>query len=265
MSITRRGGAHILKLIESGADPAVIADVVQVYSKDDGGVAQLFAESGDGTVTQLTPGASVASSLVLAAPVASPAAVNLSTEGDVDWFTLLTANRPSLVALAALHSKRSGGWIANSFEWVNGGVGATVAIPGAVTTPAKTTNAADTTSTTPLAGNTQIASIRVASDVLIGFGFRFRVPSFGAQRVLRLYTVNQSSDIEVTAELSDGSAAPVSDTSSSGAGVILDREWEITYTAAVGVDLIVTCISIVNNSVANYSDVNLNSITLGTV
>lgn len=264
-SLIRRGGAHLLKLIQSGADPAVIADVVQLYAKDDGGVVQLFAEAGDGTVTQLTPSGAASSSLALAAPVVSPAAVNLSNEGDVDWFALVTANRPSLLTLPQLHSKRSGGWIASSFEWVNGGVGATIAVPGGVFTPAKTTNAADTTSTTALAASGVITSLRVASNVLTGFGFRFRVPGFNAQRVLRLYTVNQSSHLEVTAALSDGSAAPVSDSNAAGAGVTLDNEWEITYTAPAGVDLIVTCVSIANTSVANYSDCNINAITLGTV
>src|SRR5574341_66708 len=54
-SIIRRGGSQILKLIESGADPALIADAVQLYAKDDGGTAQLFAEDGAGTIYQLTP------------------------------------------------------------------------------------------------------------------------------------------------------------------------------------------------------------------
>jgi hypothetical protein len=57
MSLFRRGKAALLKIIPSGADPAVDPDAVQVYAKDAGGGAgfQLFAEDANGAVYQLTP------------------------------------------------------------------------------------------------------------------------------------------------------------------------------------------------------------------
>lgn len=53
-SSARRAGVELLKLIES-ADPGAVADVAFVYTKDVAGVTQLFAQTSDGTVYQLTP------------------------------------------------------------------------------------------------------------------------------------------------------------------------------------------------------------------
>jgi hypothetical protein len=86
MAIVRRGGAHILKLIESGADPAAIADVVQVYSKDDAGIAQLFARSSDGTVHQLTPSGGSSISI-------TPAALAAGTTNNYAPAGIATAKR----------------------------------------------------------------------------------------------------------------------------------------------------------------------------
>lgn len=55
MSIIRRAGAQLLKIIKRALDPTAEADRVQLYSKDVAGVSQLFAIASDGTVTQLTP------------------------------------------------------------------------------------------------------------------------------------------------------------------------------------------------------------------
>jgi hypothetical protein len=55
MSITRRAGAEILRLIESASDPAAVADRVLVYVKDFAAVSQVFARASDGTVYQITP------------------------------------------------------------------------------------------------------------------------------------------------------------------------------------------------------------------
>lgn len=50
----RRAGANILNVIASAADAAAVASQVQVYSKVVSGIAQLFARTSDGTITQLT-------------------------------------------------------------------------------------------------------------------------------------------------------------------------------------------------------------------
>lgn len=55
MSDFRRPGAEILSVIERTGDPGAQADRILVYGKDVVGVTQLFAQSSDGTVHQLTP------------------------------------------------------------------------------------------------------------------------------------------------------------------------------------------------------------------
>lgn len=48
-------GTDVLTVPESAADPAAVANQIQVYSKDDGGVTQLFARDSAGNIYQLTP------------------------------------------------------------------------------------------------------------------------------------------------------------------------------------------------------------------
>jgi len=47
--------ANLLTLLEQSGDPSVVVNGGTVYTKDVGGVTQLFYEASDGTVTQLTP------------------------------------------------------------------------------------------------------------------------------------------------------------------------------------------------------------------
>ena len=54
-SISRRGGTKRIRVAERSSDPGGTASEVQVYSKDVSGTAELFAQSGGGTVNQLTP------------------------------------------------------------------------------------------------------------------------------------------------------------------------------------------------------------------
>lgn len=58
MSFFRRAGALIARFFNSAVDPAAVATEFKLYSKDDGGVSQLFGRSDDGTVHQITPPAS---------------------------------------------------------------------------------------------------------------------------------------------------------------------------------------------------------------
>lgn len=58
-SIVRRAGTKLATFLARLADPGAVAGRVQVYSKIASGIAQLYARSGDGTVWQLTPVATV--------------------------------------------------------------------------------------------------------------------------------------------------------------------------------------------------------------
>jgi hypothetical protein len=58
MSFFRRAGALIARFFTSAADPGAAVGEFQLYSKGDGGgVTQLFGQSDDGTVHQITPAA----------------------------------------------------------------------------------------------------------------------------------------------------------------------------------------------------------------
>lgn len=61
MGLFRRGSDDTLRLIERNptTDPSAVAKHVLVYGKDVAGVTQLFARASDGTVSQLTPGATI--------------------------------------------------------------------------------------------------------------------------------------------------------------------------------------------------------------
>ena len=52
----RRPGAENVRIVEVAADPAAVADQVQVYGKDVLGVTQLFARASDGTIEQISGG-----------------------------------------------------------------------------------------------------------------------------------------------------------------------------------------------------------------
>lgn len=54
-SSVRRAGSKLLSLITRAVDPGAAAGRLELYAKDVTGVAQLFAQSSDGTVSQLTP------------------------------------------------------------------------------------------------------------------------------------------------------------------------------------------------------------------
>jgi len=55
MSLIRRAGAEVLRLLKLAVDPAAAADEVQVYQKKVSGVTQLSARVDNGAIYQLTP------------------------------------------------------------------------------------------------------------------------------------------------------------------------------------------------------------------
>jgi hypothetical protein len=55
MSWFRRAGAEIARILERTANPGAVANELQLYAKDAAGVTQLFAQTSDGSIYQLTP------------------------------------------------------------------------------------------------------------------------------------------------------------------------------------------------------------------
>lgn len=253
MSIIRRGGAHILKLIESGADPAVIADHVQVYSKDDAGTAQLFAMDGAGAVYQLTPSSGGASSVVVT-DEALDVDPNLSTEGTVDWYAQIAATNPPQGANTSIvHSKNTGGWIFNSFAWVFAGGAPALDAP---TSNTRSTTAADSLASAALVANNVVT--RMANSAATGWGFMFRVPApAGIARTLRVRTSVVEATMDFTASLTDGSAT---DTQTLVGAPSTSRIVVVNYTSATDCELVFRAHATANGGVGN--SIRFNGATL---
>lgn len=94
-------------ILPEGSDPTPQADAVKVYAKDVGGVAQLFAEADDGTITQLTPGGGSSTSRYFPpeqwtqkAVAASQTDVALSAQVSTDYDTWKAVRAGSITGLS---------------------------------------------------------------------------------------------------------------------------------------------------------------------
>jgi len=231
-SIIRRAGAHILKLLQSAADPAAVANQVQVYSKDDGGVAQLFARASDGTISQLTPASAGAIQLD---PWTNDDSTGMALnnlgnvgEGSYDWFATLGATtnaRIKTLTQGNVPANPLGGWLMNSFEWNSAGQNITTfqtvaADPtkGALSTLSSTQFSTTNTSTITNAGPGG------------GMGFVCTIPASEVLRTLRAYTVQVDCDMFMRAFLaSEGPATWEEGTQAAGAGATVNRRWTTQY------------------------------------
>ena len=179
-----------------------------------GGVPATGAPSGlflrDDATWQAAGSGAGSISVVLIDP--SPASVNLSNEGIIDWFATTEANPPRTLAYSVLHSKPLGGQMMLSFDGVCGAAsGVSWGLASTTpTAPLRTTNAGDDTGYL-LTNNPFFTYIGDTSGaVLTGFGFRFRVPARVTSQVLRIYTgTSYCIEITMTAHLTDGSVADV--------------------------------------------------------
>lgn len=215
-----------------------------------------------GDATWAIPAGTVAGSLGIS-KAAAPTTLNLTTEGTVDWFAPIATGRPKAALTTALHSKAKGGWISDSFEWVHGGKSTSTLTTFAITL-AKTTTAADSTASAALSGHNTSAYMGINSASDTGAGFRFRVPApQGVARTLKVYIGNYSCTVTVTAELLDGSAAPVSTTNAQAANTSSEQCYTITYTGGASSDLIVTALVTTNShDAANGLNMGCLAITL---
>jgi hypothetical protein len=155
-------------------------------------------------------------------PIAS---INLSSEGTRDWFAP-GGNLPS--GAVNYHSKLLGGQVMKSFDWIMAGqVSFTQGSSFAVTSLASD-------------DSNGIAMRSVSSDQGVftsgpstGFGFRFRVPASNTgPRKLNIYCSAFSAGVTLTARLTDGSAADVTDVVDTGSGGFNYFSWTINYESA---------------------------------
>lgn len=162
-------------------------------------------------------------------------ALDVSVDGPLDWFAttgLLT--RVKTYAHGTLFSKASGGWIADSFEWVCAGLTSNLAV-FAVNPPKTAPNADSTASTVLNTGNTSF--ITSNSGAALHQGWRFRVPADITPRRLRVYTWHFSCELTMSATLKDDSGLAISSSVDFAAAASGGRRWETIYRAARPCDL----------------------------
>lgn len=173
---------------------------------------------------------------------ASPATLNLTTQGVVDWFILngTTLNPPRGTAFASVHSKAMGGWVKNSFDWFSGvgGVGPAV---GGSSSIAMTSTAADDLTGALTAVTPNSSNIGVNNGATINFGYRFNVPADSFTRTLKLNMAVNGVKATVTCRMVDGSVADQTTTVDAVAdGLYVQKEVTIAYKAgATGSEMIV--------------------------
>lgn len=143
---------------------------------------------------------------------ASPATLNLSTQGTTDWFTMngVVQNPPRASALTGnVHSKSLGGWIKDTFDFFSAaatGSGVAAGVGGS-SSIAMTTSASDST-TAPIAGTTPNSiTVGLNAGATINFGYRFRVPADLVSRTLKLNAAVNGVKATITFRMKDGSIA----------------------------------------------------------
>ena len=162
-------------------------------------------------------------SLSAAHTLAPPVAINLSTEGVSDWFA------PANSVSGNYHSKMLGGQMAKSFDWVAAGQ-ILFTQTGSFSVSSIPSDDASGLGLTSL---TNDQGVLTSSASLKGFGFRLRAPaSSTAVRTLKIYCSSFSTAFTLTAHLSDGSAADVTDTVDVGSDGYNYFVWTVTYQAA---------------------------------
>ncbi len=214
---------------ESSTDPNAEADKAVIYSKDVAGVTQLFCRSSAGTIYQLTPtsGTPLAPGTVAVVRTGNAVSKNLTTEGTLDWFALITAST-QLRSATQVNWKILGLGSFMTFEGFGRGQTQSVAAFTSTQTTALTDSVAGTTVDPVLNANTQGYSINTVN-ATVNYGYCFEVPSAkdGSSRICRINLANQNSIARVTAKMDDGFSTTID--LDSGNGATLSSEVKFTY------------------------------------
>jgi hypothetical protein len=205
------------------------------------------------------PGATVAPSSIVIVEDPGMGTGNLSTTGTLDWWAAgdpggLT--NPSGRSVSGNHYKKTGGWINKTLSWFNVGAGFSFA-SGTTFTCDPNDDGGAVNTTGPGFNNPQVSGSQVSN--IAGAGLTFRVPAVPTPRVCRIFSQFGPTDIRVTAQMSDGSTAPVSLDIAQGA-----KTFRITYQGTLGSELIVTVQQLIVGTPGFLTTV-FGGITLGTV
>lgn len=175
----------------------------------------------------------------------SQSAVNASDEGNIDWLVIHSSspNPWRSTAASSVHSKRGGGFLRESFEWVFAGQSLTIG----TTSPGSgvSTNASESTfNSTALSAATTKGRIFSTSSPSDGWGFHLRVPAGSETRVLRLAVSLTNVVVAFSASLTDGSATPVRAVCDSNGVATRNISLQTVFNSRKGGELVLTCTAV---------------------
>lgn len=198
-----------------------------------------------------------------AAPITVDIGALPAGQCDIDWLipTSITNSVPTWDALA-LHMRKTGrGQLLRALSWGKGGVGGTAN----VATVKRSCPAADDTQG-GLANDQAVPYVNGINQA--GAGFYLRLPATTTKRVLRVWVGHANGDAQMTAHLTDGSAADQSASVVVAGTLNANSEDVFTCTYQAGRDYnawveIFVGIAVVH--IANSANIGLAALALGSV
>lgn len=161
----------------------------------------------------------------------SPANLNLSTEGTLDWFCLGGSITEPWLATSTTHHEKVNGQMANTFRWVMANSNTQLGTYAGTALPVITTSGSDDTGD-PIAGLTDGQSIFDPGALILNYGWTFNAPADeNQQRVLRIYGGVYKGTVSITASLSDNSVTQATNYITDNSSTTY-TQWTVTYKAA---------------------------------
>ena len=195
-----------------------------------------------------TGAGSVGTGAISFSSASSPATLNLSTQGTIDWLITSTQNPPRVAAVGSVHSKSLGGWLRESFDWISGGSGGTSVGTGGSSSVSMTTSVSDDTSNALTSSTPNAIDIGVTNGTTTNYGFRFQVPARGSAKTLKLNVGVNGVKATITCRLSDGSLADQTTTIDAVSdNTYVQKEITITYNAGSENAVMIVTVNVTTN------------------
>ncbi len=187
-----------------------------------------------------------------------PGTLNLTTDGTLDWIAPVA--NTALPRAGSYHGKALGGYLQQSFDWVQEVASSNPYSISSGFNPSLTSNSGDDLQV-PLSSSTAATGIANATGGATNYGFRVKVPAGTGTHTLKIYCSVFSGTATLTAKLSDGSASTATDTLVATAGNSASTKWTITYNAAKDGQTLFVSLLLTTN-LGSGPAVNLGAITL---